>query len=151
MLLNSITENRIDVVATDHAPHLLSDKEGGALRATSGMPMIQVSLISMLEFAQPQVFTKEQVVQKMCHAPAELFQIHNRGYIREGYQADLVIVNPNAEWKLTNDKILSKCGWSPLEGLKFYNKVERTFVNGHTVYSDGQLDDSYRGQELRFR
>jgi dihydroorotase len=151
ILLNAITENRIDVVATDHAPHLLSDKEGGALRATSGMPMIQFSLVSMFELAEPQVFTKEQIVQKMCHAPAELFQIHNRGYIREGYQADLVIVNPNAEWKLTNDKILSKCGWSPLEGLKFYNKVERTFVNGHTVYSDGQIDDSYRGQELRFR
>ncbi len=151
LLLNAITENRIDVVATDHAPHLLSDKEGGALRATSGMPMIQFSLVSMLELANPKVFTKEQVVQKMCHAPAELFQIHNRGYIREGYQADLVIVNPDAEWKLTNDKILSKCGWSPLEGTKLSHKVERTFVNGHTVYSDGQLDNSYHGQELRFR
>ena len=151
LLLNAITENRIDVVATDHAPHLLSDKEGGALRATSGMPMIQFSLVSMLELANPKVFTKEQVVQKMCHAPAELFQIHNRGYIREGYQADLVIVNPDAEWKLTNDKILSKCGWSPLEGTKLSHKVERTFVNGHTVCSDGQLDNSYRGQELRFR
>jgi len=151
LLLNAITENRIDVVATDHAPHLLSDKEGGALRATSGMPMIQFSLVSMLELANPKVFTKEQVVQKMCHAPAELFQIHNRGYIREGYQADLVIVNPDAEWKLTNDKILSKCGWSPLEGTKLSHKVERTFVNGHAVYSDGQLDNSYRGQELRFR
>ncbi len=151
LLLNAITENRIDVVATDHAPHLLSDKEGGALRATSGMPMIQFSLVAMLELANPKVFTKEQVVQKMCHAPAELFQIHNRGYIREGYQADLVIVNPDAEWKLTNDKILSKCGWSPLEGTKLSHKVERTFVNGHTVYSDGQLDNSYRGQELKFR
>ena len=151
LLRHAITENRIDVVATDHAPHLLSDKEGGALRATSGMPMIQFSLITMLELATPENFTKEQVVQKMCHAPAELFQIHKRGYIREGYQADLVIVDPNAEWVLTKDKILSKCGWSPLEGMKCSHKVERTFVNGHTVYADGQLDDSYRGQELRFR
>ena len=151
LLRHAITENRIDVVATDHAPHLLSEKEGGALRATSGMPMIQFSLVTMLKLATPENFTKEQVVQKMCHAPAELFQIHNRGYIREGYQADLVIVNPNAEWDLTNKSVLSKCGWSPLEGLTFSHKVERTFVNGHTVYSDGQLDDSYRGQELRFR
>ncbi|WP_321437837.1 dihydroorotase [uncultured Bacteroides sp.] len=151
VLIDAITENRIDVVATDHAPHLLSEKEGGALRAVSGMPMIQFSLTAMLELATPETFSKEQVVQKMCHAPAELFKINNRGYIREGYQADLVIVNPNTRWTLTKEAVLSKCGWSPLENYSFSNKVERTFVNGHTVYADGQLDDSYRGQELRFR
>ncbi len=151
LLLNAVTENRIDVVATDHAPHLLSEKEGGALKAVSGMPMIQYSLVSMLELAEPQVFSKEDVVQKMCHAPADLFHIHNRGYIREGYQADLVIVNPDSKWSINKENILSKCGWSPLENYSLKNKVERTFVNGHTVYNDGQLDDSYRGQELRFR
>jgi dihydroorotase len=151
VLIDAITENRIDVVATDHAPHLLSEKEGGALRAVSGMPMIQFSLTAMLELATPGTFSKEQVIQKMCHAPAELFQINNRGYIRDGYQADLVIVNPNNRWKLTKETVLSKCGWSPLENYSFSNKVERTFVNGHTVFDNGQLDDSYRGQELRFR
>ncbi|WP_321517839.1 dihydroorotase [uncultured Bacteroides sp.] len=151
VLIDAITENRIDVVATDHAPHLLSEKEGGALRAVSGMPMIQFSLTAMLELANPGTFSKEQVIQKMCHAPAELFQINNRGYIREGYQADLVIVNPKTRWTLTKEAVLSKCGWSPLENYSFSNKVERTFVNGHTVFDNGQLDDSYRGQELRFR
>ena len=151
VLIDAITENRIDVVATDHAPHLLSEKEGGALRAVSGMPMIQFSLTAMLELATPGTFSKEQVIQKMCHAPAELFKINNRGYIREGYQADLVIVNPNTRWTLTKEAVLSKCGWSPLENYSFSNKVERTFVNGHTVFDNGQLDDSYRGQELRFR
>lgn len=151
VLIDAITENRIDVVATDHAPHLLSEKEGGALRAVSGMPMIQFSLTAMLELANTGIFSKEQVIQKMCHAPAELFQINNRGYIREGYQADLVIVNPNAKWTLTKEAVISKCGWSPFENYSFSNKVERTFVNGHTVFDNGQLDDSYRGQELRFR
>lgn len=146
-----INNDLIDVVATDHAPHLLSEKEGGALKAVSGMPMIQFSLTTMLDHSSPETFTKEQVVQKMCHAPAELFQIRNRGYIREGYQADLVLVNPEAGWTLTKETVLSKCGWSPLEGFSFKHRVERTFVNGHTVYNKGEIDNTYRGQELQFR
>lgn len=146
-----ISNDLIDVVATDHAPHLLSEKEGGALKAVSGMPMIQFSLTTMLDHSSPETFTKEQVVQKMCHAPAELFQIRNRGYIREGYQADLVLVNPEAGWTLTKEIVLSKCGWSPLEGFSFKHRVERTFVNGHTVYNKGEIDNNYRGQELQFR
>ncbi len=151
ILRAGISDNRIDVVGTDHAPHLLSEKEGGALRAASGMPFIQFSVVSMFELAQENNFTKENVVQKMCHAPAELFQINNRGFIREGYQADLVLVDPNYQWLVTDESVLSKCGWTPINGCEINHKVIRTFVNGHTVYKDGQLDDSYRGQELKFR
>ncbi|WP_373730397.1 amidohydrolase family protein, partial [Bacteroides heparinolyticus] len=134
----------------DHAPHLLADKEGGALKAASGMPMIQFSLVSMLELADEGIFTLETIVEKMCHAPAEIYRINERGYIREGYRADLVLVRPNAPWKVTTDKILSKCGWSPMEGHTFNWKVEKTFANGHLIYSDGTVDESYRGEELRF-
>lgn len=150
-LREAIVDNRIDVIATDHAPHLLSDKVGGALKATSGMPMIQFSLVSMFNLVKKGVLTKEQLVQKMCHAPAQLFQIRNRGFIREGYQADLVLVNPEESWTLKNEDILSKCAWSPLEGTTFSSKVERTFVNGHTVYSAGTINDEQRGQALTFR
>lgn len=149
-LLAAINSGVIDVIATDHAPHLLSEKEGGALKAMSGMPMIQFSLVSMLRLADEGVFSLETVVEKMCHAPALLYHIHERGYIREGYRADLVLVRPDAAWELTADKILSKCGWSPLEGTSFRWKVEKTFANGHLIYSDGQVDDTYRGEELRF-
>ena len=141
----------IDVIATDHAPHLSAEKQGGALRAVSGMPMIQFSLVSMLQLVDEGVFTLPTVVQKMCHAPALLFGIEGRGFIREGYRADVVLVRPGIPWMLTVDKILSKCGWSPLEGEAFSWTVERTFVNGHLVYDRGRLDDNYRGEELRFK
>lgn len=96
------------------------------------------------------VFTLETIVEKMCHAPAQIYRINERGYIREGYRADLVLVRPDTPWEVTADKVLSKCGWSPLEGHTFNWKVERTFANGHPVYSDGMVDDAYRGEELRF-
>lgn len=149
-LLEAVNSGLIDVIATDHAPHLLSEKEGGALKAMSGMPMIQFSLVSMLEFVNEGIFTIETIVEKMCHAPAQIYNITGRGYIREGYQADLVLVRPDTPWELTTDKILSKCGWSPLEGRTFNWKVEKTFANGHLIYSDGMVDDTYRGEELRF-
>lgn len=149
-LLEAVNSGLIDVIATDHAPHLLSEKEGGALKAMSGMPMIQFSLVSMLEFVNEGIFTIETIVEKMCHAPAQIYGITGRGYIREGYQADLVLVRPDTPWELTTDKILSKCGWSPLEGRTFNWKVEKTFANGHLIYSDGMVDDTYRGEELRF-
>lgn len=151
ILRRAVKSGRIDAIATDHAPHLLSEKEGGALKAMSGMPMIQFSLVSMLGLTDEGVFTIEKVVEKMCHAPAEIYKINNRGYIREGYQADLVLVKPTTEWTLENDMIYSKCGWSPLEGRKFRWKVDTTFINGHPVYSKDTIDESYRGQELRFR
>lgn len=150
-LIEAVNSNLIDVIATDHAPHLLKEKEGGALKAASGMPMVQFSLVSMLELCSKGVFTIEKIVEKMCHAPAILFQIHQRGYIRPGYQADLVLVRPDDPWTLTNDRILSKCKWSPLEGHPFNWKVEKTFANGHLLYSDNQVNETYRGQELRFR
>ena len=145
-----MVSGKIDVIATDHAPHLLKEKEGGALKAVSGMPMIQFSLVSMLELTDQNILSITDVVEKMCHAPARLFNIKKRGFIRCGYQADLVMVRPNSPWTVSTDKILSKCGWSPLEGHTFQWKVERTFVNGHQVYANGQVDDTYRGQALKF-
>ena len=150
-LRDAVNSGLIDSIATDHAPHLISDKEGGALKAASGMPMIQFSLVSMLELVDEGIFTLEKVVEKMCHAPAEIYEIHNRGYIRTGNQADLVLVRPNSEWTVNKECILSKCQWSPLEGHTFRWKVEKTFANGHLLYSDGTVDENYRGQELRFR
>ena len=149
-LRHALTNGKIDVIATDHAPHLLKDKEGGALKATSGMPMLQFSLVTMLELADQGVLTIEQVVEKMCHAPARLFGIERRGYIRPGYQADLVMVRPDSPWTVSRDNILSKCGWSPMEGHTYSWQVERTFVNGHQVYELGRVDDSCRGQALTF-
>lgn len=150
-LRRALTSNLIDVIGTDHAPHLLSEKQGGSLKAVSGMPMIQFSLIAMMELVKEGILTMEELVRKMCHTPAELFQIRRRGFIRKGYQADLVIVNPDKEWELTPDAILSKCQWSPLEGHRFTAEVERTFVNGQSVYANGRINESVRGQELRFR
>ena len=149
-LRNAVNTGVIDVIATDHAPHLLSEKEGGALKAMSGMPMIQFSLVSMLELAEKGIFSIETIVEKMCHAPAQIYGICDRGYVREGYKADLVLVSHGDRWEVNSEIILSKCGWSPLEGNSFRWKVERTFANGHLIYSDGQVDDTYRGEELRF-
>lgn len=146
----AVNKGVIDVIATDHAPHLLSEKQGGALKAMSGMPMIQFSLVSMLELVDEGFFSLETVVEKMCHAPAQIYGICQRGYIREGYQADLVLVRPNTPWVVTPKKILSKCGWSPLERHIFNWQVEKTFANGHLIYSDGMVDETYRGEELRF-
>ena len=149
-LRKALSSNRVDVIGTDHAPHLLSEKQGGALKAVSGMPTLQFSLVSMMELVREEVFSMEQLVQKMCHAPALLYLISRRGFIREGYQADLVLVHPDKAWTLTPSCILSKCGWSPMEGQVFHSKVEKTFVNGHLVYDGSQVDTSYRGQALSF-
>ena len=149
-LRQALTENLIDVIGTDHAPHLLSEKQGGALKAVSGMPTLQFSLNSVMELVHEGLLSIEQLVQKMCHAPATLYQIEKRGFIRPGYQADIVLLNPEKEWTVTSECILSKCGWSPMEGQTFHSKVEKTFVNGHLVYADNQVDESHRGQALRF-
>ena len=149
-LRQALTCNLIDVIGTDHAPHLLSEKQGGALKAVSGMPTLQFSLTAVMELVHQGQLSIEQLVQKMCHAPATLYQIERRGFIRPGYQADLVLVNPQKEWTVTNDCLLSKCGWSPMEGETFHSKVEKTFVNGHLVYADNQVDATHRGQALTF-
>ena len=149
-LRQALTSNLIDVIGTDHAPHLLSEKQGGALKAVSGMPTLQFSLIAVMELVHQGLLSMEQLVQKMCHAPAVLYQIAKRGFIRPGYKADLVLVNPSKEWTVTKDCILSKCGWSPMEGETFHSRVEKTFVNGHLVYNNNQVDIDYRGQALTF-
>lgn len=149
-LRQAIATPRIDVIATDHAPHLLTEKAGGALRAASGMPMVQFSLVSMLQLMEEGVLSLETIVEKMCHNPARLFRIEDRGFIREGYRADLVLVRPE-RWQLTRENILSKCGWSPLEGRTFDWRVMKTFINGQQVYDHTNgVDDAYRGEALRF-
>ena len=150
-LRQALKSNLIDVIGTDHAPHLLSEKQGGALKAVSGMPTLQFSLTAVMELVHEGLLTIEQLVQKMCHAPATLYQIANRGFIRPGYQADLVLLHPNKEWTVTNDCLLSKCGWSPMEGETFHSKVEKTFVNGNLVYDNNQVDINHRGQALTFQ
>ncbi|MGL4412243.1 MAG: dihydroorotase [Bacteroidales bacterium] len=149
-LIDAINSGKIDVVATDHAPHLLSEKEGSCLTAMSGGPLVQHSLVAMLRMAQMGYFTVEKVVEKMSHAPAELFRIDRRGYIREGYYADMVLVNPSSEWEVNQSNILYKCGWSPFEGYSFSHKVEKTFVNGSLVYDNGVIDENHRGKEIFF-
>jgi dihydroorotase len=118
------------------------------LKAASGGPMVQHSLAVMLELCRQGIFTEELVVEKMAHAPAKLFGIKDRGFIREGYYADLVLVNPNQSWTVGKDNILYKCGWSPLEGTTFSHQVEKTFVNGRLVYDKGIFDENFRGKEL---
>ena len=114
------------------------------------MPMVQFSLVSMLNLVDEGVFTLEKIVEKMCHAPAEIYHIANRGYLREGYQADIVLIRPQSPWTLTKDRILSKCQWSPLEGKSFNWKVEKTLVNGHLVYDGEYVSEEYRGEALYF-
>ena len=150
-LRQALRDGRIAVIGTDHAPHLLSQKEGGCARAASGMPMIQFSLVTMLELVDQGVLPLERLVELMCHNPARLFEVRGRGFLREGYQADAVIVRPHSPWICTKDVILSKCGWSPMEGHTFQWQVERTLCNGHTVYAGGAVDTDYIGQPLSFR
>ena len=150
-LQRALTDGRITVVGTDHAPHLLSQKEGGCAKAVSGMPMVQFSLVTMLELVDYGALSLERLVELMCHNPARLFEVLHRGFIREGYQADLVLVRPHTAWVCTKDLIQSKCGWSPMEGHMFLWRVERTLCNGHTVYADGRVDVDYIGQPVVFR
>ena len=149
-LRHAVCSGLIDTIATDHAPHLLSDKQGDALTATSGMPMVQFSLVSMLALVDENVFTLPLVVEKMSHAPARLYGVQGRGYLRKGYQADMVLVRPNAAWTVTTDCIESKCKWSPLEGTTFNWRVEKTFVNGQMVYNQGAIAEDFHGQPLYF-
>lgn len=149
-LLAALLDDRLDVVATDHAPHQLIEKENPYLKAPSGAPMVQHSLTVMLEMVKQGKITKEKVVEKMCHNPAKMFQIEKRGFIKEGFFADLVVVDPEKNWIVTRDNVLYKCGWSPMEGVEFHSKVKQTFVNGHLVYDNGVIDDSVKGIRLKF-
>ena len=150
-LQQALNDGRISVIGTDHAPHLLSQKEGDCARAASGMPMIQFSLVTMLELVDKGVLSLERMVELMCHNPARLFEVRNRGFIREGYQADIVLLRPNTGWVCSKSIIQSRCGWSPMEGHMYLWRVERTLCNGHTVYSKGEVDTGYIGQPVLFR
>lgn len=147
----ALTDGRISVVATDHAPHLISDKIGGCAKAVSGMPMVQFSLPAMLELCEKGVLTIERVVELMCHAPARLFAVSKRGFIKPGYKADLTIVRRGESWTVTKDCVQSKCQWSPMEGEKFRWRVVQTICNGHLLLDkDGTFDAQYRGEEVAF-
>ncbi|RLD36851.1 MAG: dihydroorotase, partial [Bacteroidetes bacterium] len=149
-LLKALIDNRIDVVATDHAPHTLEEKDNKYFKAPSGGPLVQHALPAMLEFFHKGAISMEKVVEKMCHAPAECFRVKNRGYIREGYAADLVLIDMKAPWKVEKENILYKCGWSPLEGQEFQSQVTHTFINGHLAYREGIFDESRKGERLLF-
>lgn len=149
-LIEALLSNKIDVVATDHAPHTREEKQGTCYTASSGGPLVQHSLTAMLQLAKKGYFTVEKVVEKMCHAPADLFRIEERGYIRPGYFADLVLVDPSQSQQVTPENILYKCGWSPFEGEIFDTRVVRTFVNGNTVFNQGKINEYVRGKRLTF-
>jgi dihydroorotase len=149
-LIDAVTNDRIDVIATDHAPHTYNEKLKKYFNAPSGAPLVQHSLVMMLELYHRKIISLEKIVEKMCHNPATLFRIKKRGFIREGYYADLCIVDPDRPWTVSKDNILYKCGWSPLEGTTFRSKVRKTLVNGTIVFNDGIIEEDYRGQRLQF-
>lgn len=146
----ALLENRIDVIATDHAPHTIEEKNKSYFNAPSGGPLVQHSLVAMLEFYHQQKTSLDWIVTKMCHAPALLFSVEKRGFIKEGYYADLVLVDPDAPWKVERSNILAKCGWSPFEGTTFRSRVTHTWVSGHLAYAEGKFDESRQGMRLSF-
>ncbi len=148
-LLSALADGTLTAIGSDHAPHLLSEKQGGAAKAASGMPMVQYSLVAMLELAGEGCLSLERLVELMCHAPASLFGISRRGHLRVGYKADLTLVE-RREWTLTREDILSKCAWSPLLGRTFTHRVRQTYVNGQLAYDDGIINDELRGEALTF-
>ncbi|MCC6371642.1 MAG: dihydroorotase [Bacteroidia bacterium] len=149
-IFEAVLNDTIDVIATDHAPHTLDEKNLPYLQAPSGGPLVQHSILAMLDFYHAKKISIEKVVQKMSHNVADLFRIQNRGYIREGYFADLVLVNLHKPTTVTKQNILYKCGWSPFEGHTFKSSIEKTFVNGHLVYNNGVFDESEFGSRLTF-
>ena len=149
-LRRALSEGKITCVGTDHAPHKLSDKQGGCAKAASGMPMLQFSLVSMLRLVDEGILSIEQLVWLMCHNPARLFSVKARGFLRPNYKADITLVKRGASWTLTENLIQSKCGWSPLTGEEFRWRVVRTICNGHTVFDEGKTDNDYRGEAVLF-
>ena len=149
-LRNALREGLVDVIGTDHAPHLPADKVGGSLKAASGIPAIQFVLPAMLELSDQGIITLPEVVEKMAHNPAILYKVKERGFIREGYHADLVLLSPNAPHTVTTEEIESKCAWSPFEGHTFRWDITHTWVNGHAVYANGKFDDSVKGERMEF-
>lgn len=150
VLWEALLDDRIDVIATDHAPHTLEEKSQKYLQAPSGGPLVQHSVTAMFEAHHQGKIGVEKIVEKMCHNPAKIFKIEKRGFIREGYFADLAIVNPNSAWEVNKENILYKCGWSPFEGTRFQSKVTHTFVNGRLVYENGKVNETPYGARLLF-
>jgi dihydroorotase len=149
-LWEALLADKIDVIATDHAPHTMEEKNNTYFKAPSGGPLVQHSLVAMLEMSRKGFISIEKVIQKMCHAPADLFRIENRGYIREGYFADLVLVDPNQSWVVSPENILYKCGWSPFEGFEFSNKVVTTYINGAIAFENYKINESVKGKRVLF-
>jgi dihydroorotase len=149
-ILQALVEDRIDVIATDHAPHTLEEKRNPYFSAPSGGPLVQHSLAAMLEFYHQRKVSLDWIVTKMCHNPAKLFAVAKRGFIREGYFADLVLVDLNAPWIVEKGNILAKCGWSPFEGTTFRSRITHTIVSGHLAYAHGHFNESQRGMRLAF-
>jgi dihydroorotase len=149
-LVGAVNNDQIDIIATDHAPHTISEKSNSYFKSPSGGPLVQHSLVAMLELWHRKIFSIEKIVEKMCHNPAIIFNIKDRGFIREGFKADLCLVDPDSKWKVEKENILYKCGWSPFEGVTFTSKVIMTIVNGTVVYDNGSINEGFRGQRLLF-
>ena len=149
-LRDAVNSGKIDVIATDHAPHTSEEKHNTYFKAPSGGPLVQHSLPAMLEMSLSGIFSLEKVVEKMCHTPADLFRISKRGYIREGYFADFVLIDPKKSWTVSKENILYKCGWSPFEGITFSHMVTHTFINGKLAWNQGKLNPDVRGKRLLF-
>lgn len=149
-LWEALLDDRIDVIATDHAPHTLEEKDNVYTKCPSGAPLVQHSLIVMLEYFKKGKISLEKIVEKMCHNPAILFEIEQRGFIREGYKADLALLDLDSQWTVSGENILYRCGWSPLEGSQFSSKVTHTFVNGHLAFENGKISEEKHGERLLF-
>ncbi len=149
-LFEAVISGKLDIIATDHAPHTLEEKQNSYFKAPSGGPMVQHSLVSMLEFHKKKLISLEKIVEKMCHTPSDLFQVDRRGYLKEGFYADMTLIHPDSSWKVEKSNILYKCGWSPLEGSEFSHKVLKTFVNGELVYNEGEVIESSAAMALNF-
>ncbi len=150
-VLKALLDDRIDIIATDHAPHTAEEKAQPYLAAPAGLPLVQHSLNIMLELHHQGKITLEKMIEKMCHAPAECFGVHERGYLREGYHADMVLFDKTSKWTVAPANILYKCGWSPFEDYEFTGRVHKTLVNGNIVYDNGTFDESVKGQRLEFK
>ena len=149
-LWEALLDDRIDVLATDHAPHTLEEKNNVYTKAPSGGPLVQHAVVALLEKVKEGVIPIEKAVEKMSHNPAKLFQIEKRGFIKEGFYADLVLIDPNTSWTVTKDNILYKCGWSPFEGTTFSSTITHTFINGNLIYNEGFFNDDIKGKRLTF-
>ena len=149
-LINGVNNDLIDIIATDHAPHTIEEKSNTYFKAPSGGPLVQHSLVSMLELWHNGIIGIGKIVEKMCHNPAMIYRVRERGFIREGYKADICIVNPEEPWTVSKENLMYKCGWSPFEGRIFHSRVKQTIVNGNIVFDNGIMDENYRGERLLF-